>query len=240
MNHNKLDHLIIGFIIMIGGLLIAFLAPRFLPEFLKLPCLVIGTAIACLGWFQAVVVGHAPYYILALVFAPFMIVREIFGMPVKKKDGVVTWGGEKVIAYWMKAERVVLVREFTEYIQCISGRSIFARPRKLEKIGHVLESGRVPETPLDKERLRKAVDRWGGDERLMKRARKSARTRDRVPAAGPPVRLQSPSKDEVDFVHEFVDLLWRLRRETDRDDIIQLAVWYALEVDRVYDARPAA
>jgi hypothetical protein len=87
----------------------------------------------------------------------------------------------------MKADRVVFVREFTEHIQCIEGRSIFARIRKLEKIGDVLESGGVPEMPLDKERLRLAVDRWGSDERL-----------------------------------------------------IQLAVWYALEVDRVCYDRPAA
>ena len=85
MIKNKLDHLIMGFLIMFGGLLIAFLAPRFLPELMKPPCLVVGTAIACLGCFQAVVVGHAPFYILALVFAPFMIVWEIFAMPVKKK-----------------------------------------------------------------------------------------------------------------------------------------------------------
>ena len=57
MIKNKLDHLIMGFIIMIGGLLIAFLAPRFLPELMKLPCFVVGTTIACLGCFQAVVAG---------------------------------------------------------------------------------------------------------------------------------------------------------------------------------------
>ena len=188
-----------------------------------------------LGTMWAAVLGGLGQLVIFLLAMPFFYLGYVLFLPVKKRGDRIYHQGSPVVAYWMRDDRIVLVMHYLVDAQMntIGGESLFRGRRKLARMGEILDSTNVPEHPMAEEQLKNAVEIWNQDAELRRKV-EERRIIDPGPSEALMV-LDEHSKERVDRVNATIDFLWDSEKyQGMRQEIIQLAIWYALAVDVCY------
>ena len=227
MVRNKLRHVAVGLAVAGVGVAGVLLFDGWYPV------RVLSALLFVAGVAWAVVMGHLPFLLLSLLAIPVTLVEYVFFLPLRSRVDGVFVHGNRVVAWWMLPDRVVLVLTSAD-AQGVWGRSIFRGPRNLRRMRKKLLAANIPECPLEESRLRVAVARWNGD--LELRARIDALPHVKLDPRMPLIVLDRASKAHVDRVQAILEVLWAYETSVEgRHDVMRLAVWYALAVDFCYE-----
>lgn len=180
------------------------------------------------------------HWLIFLLEFPGYLFSHVLSLPIKRRGTQILHNGMPVIAYGMRPDRVVLVRQL-QHSKAIHATSVFRGPRKLAGMKELLDSANVPEHRLNEERLQEALGIWNQDAELRQTVRSVLHHRlhdqGKLPRGEPLIVLDMHSKARIDRVSVVLGFLWESQKYRGTpENIIQLAIWHALAVD-VFDGR---
>ncbi len=162
------------------------------------------------------------HLLLLALMLPFHLLSYAFFLPIARRGGGVYYPGlvkeDRVLAYSMLPDRIILVRHLEGVGETILGESVVRGPGMLTRLRKALDSAAVADVALDDARLGEAVDRWNHE--VLGKRRK--------------IELDRHSSG-YRHAWEVIGSLWRSKKTgEEREDVIRLAVWLARAEDEIH------
>jgi hypothetical protein len=208
MVRNKLDHCLLG--LTIGGLALAVNLCFQIPSYLKLFLWVIAVA----GFAWAYVVGHAWMVIPMFMFVTFFLLAYFVVPPVKLKRGRAFERDAEILAYCVRPDRIVVVRELPT-LGSTEGHSLFLPKRMYGITKRRLAASDALELPIDEDAAAIVYGRALPD--LSE------------------IDSKHTDRSVIENIHGLLRDLWGEHKNSPmRENVLHLALWYAIAADKYF------